>query len=555
MSFDVQEPINRPNGLGYSELSRAWNNTSHSATIFIFTPRVMSRQFVRPFVYNFNGNLVDEVIGRQFSADIFKGNHKSDAVLGAIMPTAGNGIYEVRNQEMSTYFTFLLVIQSTRNVPSMDPFLRAPSPFKRQIISGYFTTPPYSYTLGYGKPTIDLNACLVFTHDSVFNDTPLDMTTTFNGNQEMNGMIASGLNLNVDNISQAAEQVVVPNFYSGNTDNRLYLMRPMDLDKAANLTFNGYDSGVDGINNAALASVAGERGGAAAVPVASALKSPMAQLKSICEGSRMCVMSNLFDSTQQNSFTNPFIPNTENPAEYQRHMRDMFTEQLRSVDIGTLAREGVDLDTTMMMSMADLDRMFPNLVVMPYVIEKYAQCELTPQDEIVTQKSVMSSLMADAINSILPAFNIGEIGFSYYSHLSGDGGMTRGVWDIQKAVALLPHQRDAQGVDRKLMADTMMFKNELERNFFPILKASGGDFEIHVDANCYNISLVNLIFQDEKSICSNPNGYWETNNCFSNFANPLIAGKEIAQKNVAALTTLRDATLASLTPSNVILPF
>jgi hypothetical protein len=92
-----------------------------------------------------------------------------------------------------------------------------------------------------------------------------------------------------------------------------------------------------------------------------------------------------------------------------------------------------------------------------------------------------------------------------------------------------------------------MFYSELENNLFPILKNAGGEFELHVEINSFNVSLINLIFLDERGWCSNPNGYWETNNCYNNFTNPLLAGEDIATRNVHALATFKNAAISAFT--------
>lgn len=545
--FRVEDPVNHQNGvLAYGDIgNKMWNGmgSSSSAILFIFSPRILSRQFVRPYVYNFSGNLLDELVSKQFSQGMFTGiTPKSDAVLNAILPTSGSGIYEVRNQELSTYYTFMLIVQRSSNAPSLDPFLKAPSPEKRQIISGYFLQEPFTMpVLGVGKPIINTEAVMVFTHDSTFHITPGDMLRS--GTQLVN------MNHNADNISRTSEQMVIPGYLNG-SDNRLYVMRPMDLNRAADMTANFGTSGVSGLGNAALDSVAGSRGGTAAVPVACALKAPMHQLNHICDAARYCAFNNLFESSNTNSYTNPFIPNQDDPVNYRRHANEMFATNLESVDLSPLTREGSDIDTAIPMKLSQLDQMFPGLQVMPFMTEHQASCELTPQDEITSHKSVMSSLLAGTISSMLPGFNIGGIGFSYYSYKTNNFGIdNRGTWVFNYIDPLISNI-GPDGIDHNLMACVEMFKRELETNLFPIIKNAGGDFELHADVNSCNVSLLNLIFMDERGMCANPKGYWETNNAFNNFTNPLLAGEGVANSNVAALAAFKDAALASATPPN-----
>lgn len=538
--MNVEAPLDFTNSgnLNYRELGKAWTNEA-AATLFIFTPRALSPQFVRPYVYNFNDNLLDELVGKQFNQGIFDGTtRKSDAVLNAIMPTSHEGIYQVRNNELSFYYTFMLIVQKTRNANPLDPFLRAPSPAKRQIISGYFLQEPYSYP-GYGQPIINPSATMVFTHDSVFHVTPGDMTRAGHGLINMNH--------NADNISRTSEQMVAPTPY-GPQDNKLYMMRPMDLNRAAELTMNFGDTGVSGLGNASLDSVAGSRGGTAAVPLACALKAPVQQLNHICDAARYCGYNNLFESTHTNSFTNPFIPNMDDPSGMAKHASDMFAASLETVDLGPLTREGSDIDTAIPMTLQRLDEIFgAALVVIPYQVEQSASVELTDQAEITSHKSVMSSMLASTISSMLPCYNIGGIAFSYYSYQSGQFGLRKnGIWQLQHVEALIPNVAN-DGIDYNLQASIQMFYSELENNLFPILKNAGGEFELHVEINSFNVSLINLIFLDERGWCSNPNGYWETNNCYNNFTNPLLAGEDIATRNVQALATFKNAAISAFT--------
>ena len=545
--------------LGYGSLSKIWtgSNSSVSATLIIFSPRALSKQFVRPYVFNFNDNFIDEVVGRQFDSNIFNGmNRKSDAVLNAIMPTSFEGIYQVRNEELSFYYTFMLIIQKDQAHDALSPFLRAPSPMKRQLISGYFLQEPYNpNTMYMGAPTINPNAMMVFTHDSVFHISPHDMTRR--GNTLIN------MNHNADNISRVTEQMVVPGV-GNNGDNKLYMMRPMDLDRAAGLSasFGNLNdpsndpSFVSGMANASLDAVAGARGGNAAVPLACSLKSPMAQLNHICDAARTVMYANLYDNGNTNSFTNPFIPRQDDPVNAHRYMAQNFSSSLETVDLNPMTREGSDVDTSIPMSIAQLDQMFGNkLLIMPFIVESRASCELTPQDEITSHKSVMSSMLASTISSMLPCYNIGGIAFSYYSYRSDTGGLGRkGIWVLSSVDPLIPNI-GPDGIDHHLQACIQMFYREMENNLFPILLNAGGDFELHVEINCFNVSLVNLIFMDEKGMCQNPNGYWETNNCFNSFTNPLLAGENIAARNVNSLAAFKDATLASLTDTTTNISF
>lgn len=525
--------------LGYGTLSKAWSG-SGSATLFIFSPRALSKQFVRPYVFNFSDNFIDEIVGKQFDANVFNGlNRKSDAVLNAIVPTSFEGIYQVRNEELSFYYTFMLIVQRENAQNALSPFLKAPSPTKRQLMSGYFLQEPYNPTTMYmGSPTINPNAMMVFTHDSVFHVSPHDM---LRGNRTVINM-----NHNADNISRTTEQMVVPGAGNGG-DNRLYMMRPMDLDRAAGLSANFGESSVNGMANASLDAVAGARGGNAAVPLASSLKSPMAQLNHICDAARSVLYSNLYESGNMNSFTNPFIPRQDDPVNSQRYMAQTFSSSLETVDLNPMTREGTDIDTSIPMSIAQLDQMFGNqLMIMPFIVESHASCELTPQDEITSHKSVMSSMLASTISSMLPCYNIGGISFSYYSYMSTNGAIgNKGVWNLINVDPLIPNI-GPDGIDHHLQACIQMFYREMENNLFPILLNAGGDFELHAEVNCYNVSLINLIFMDEKGMCANPNGYWETNNCFNNFTNPLLAGENIAARNVNSLAAFKDATLASI---------
>ena len=525
--------------LGYGTLSKAWSG-SGSATLFIFSPRALSKQFVRPYVFNFSDNFIDEIVGKQFDANMFNGmNRKSDAVLNAIVPTSFEGIYQVRNEELSFYYTFMLIVQRENAQNALSPFLKAPSPTKRQLMSGYFLQEPYNPTTMYmGSPTINPNAMMVFTHDSVFHVSPNDM---LRGNRTVINM-----NHNADNISRTTEQMVVPGVGNGG-DNRLYMMRPMDLDRAAGLSANFGETSVNGMANASLDAVAGARGGNAAVPLASSLKSPMAQLNHICDAARSVLYSNLYESGNMNSFTNPFIPRQDDPVNSQRYMSQTFSSSLETVDLNPMTREGTDIDTSIPMSIAQLDQMFGNsLMIMPFIVESHASCELTPQDEITSHKSVMSSMLASTISSMLPCYNIGGISFSYYSYMSSNGALTnKGVWNLINVDPLIPNI-GPDGIDHHLQACIQMFYREMENNLFPILLNAGGDFELHAEINCYNVSLINLIFMDEKGMCANPHGYWETNNCFNNFTNPLLAGENIAARNVNSLAAFKDATLASI---------
>jgi len=540
-SLNVDAPIDRRSGyLDYGAIRQTWGQSSNSeGYLFIFSPRILSPQYVRPYVLNFNDSLIGELVGRQYDASIFSPSaKKSDAILNAILPTAYDGIYQVRTNELSCYYTFMLIKQSTRNVPSMDPYLRAPSPIKRQILSGYFLEEPFNArTIWSGRPTMNLNAVMVFTHNSTFHITPAEMNRA--------DLSIVNMNHNADNVNRTSQQMIAPGF--GNNDgNSLYMMRPMDLNNAAELTKDFGSSSVDGMENASLDAIAGIRGGDASVPLACALKAPMTQLNHICGAARDCSFANLYETTNTNSLMNPFLPSQDDPDGYSKHLSDMFRENLQVVDLGPMVQEGRDIDSTTVIPLGQLDQMM-HLKVMPFITETQASCELTGQDEVSSHKSVMSSMLSSTISSMLPGFNLGGLSFSYYSYRKNDFALSQnGTWIIHNADALLPNV-GMDGIDHGLQACVTMFEKDLENNLFPIIKASGGEFELHVQINSFSVSLINLVFMDERGMSANPTGYWETNNCFNNFTNPLLAGRSITKSNIDALASFKNAAIAAAT--------
>ena len=481
-------------------------DTGKRAILYVFTPAIIPSQFLRPYKYDFNGNLVDQIVTAKEKMNCAVAPNglgiSSDLVNKSILPTP-NGI-PLNTSVLQTQWTFVLIADTSPN-PAMRR--SALSPSTRIIATGFCSDEPVNRTtMAIGQPTINPSAILMFTktnttyvtpqmgkfgvHNNVTNAADLDVVG------EMNGMLAA-------------------------TD--LFVATPQDI---RSTVFSG-GSRVDGQITGAYGELClnNIKDGESNKLISGSLKTPKIQL-----GQIMQALDRSIDYTTavSDGIANPIGPNVmPDVADMARAAFDQNVSGSRQ----PMPRSGID--TSRPISMQELAFMFPNLDVIPLEIPMASPWDATPQDAMTARNS-MSSMLSASLSNLVPSCGLANILFRYSSYMTS-GPMTtigQGVWEI------LDYRMLVDMSPTQIENSIKLFENYFEMELTPILKVVRGDFDLlaHVDVMGY--ILIDLVFKDDYMTLNQHEGFYETSSRLGGFMNPMVADLGILNHNAIQLDTL-----------------
>ena len=340
------------------------------AMLFLFSPKNFGTQVIRPYIYNFTDNMIDKLMS---GPSMIESLQRQDVIVSpdvanAIRPEA-NGI-ALDTSVVSNAWTFLMCIDLAPKYMGGDiASLASPS---RMICSGWCVdTPVAEYSLNWAEPVINENCLLNITHHTFVNfmDAASSMGPVPQTNVRMN-----------NDLVDASIDMMAPNHDT-------YLMTPGDVIQNVHM-----DSGdLTRVTTEGTAAIANVKDQAACIQ--SVLKSPIHHLKEIVHnlGSAIDLENNQALSTRSAMDNALGIDG------------DSLTNVTATFAANAPRATGVPfqqmvIDTTRPISIGELHRMYPNLLVAPQ-ISKQSQWDVVPQTEM-SHKVVYSSMVSQAISSI-----------------------------------------------------------------------------------------------------------------------------------------------------------
>lgn len=477
------------------------------AILYLFTPTIMPGQMLRPYQYNFNDNLVDQIITAKEKMSCAVAPNglgiSSDLVNTAILPSA-NGI-AINTSALQTQWSFVLI---TDTAP--DPVMRrsALSPTTRVISTGYCSDEPINLATKTPNPA----AVLMFTKTN---------TTYVSPQADQFGI--------KNKITNASDLDVVSEINGAMANQDLFLATPQDI---RSTVFNGCP-GPDGHTIGAYGELClnNVKQGESGKLISGEYKTPKIQLGAIMQALDRSIdyVSALNDGVSSNIGPS-MCPNIEDMA------RQTFDQNVAG-SRQSLPRSG--LDTSKPISMQNLLYLFPNIDIIPCEVPMASAWDATPQDAITARNS-MSSMLSASLSNLVPACGLSNIMFQYSSYATiGPAAVTTstGVWHINGYGMLV------NTTPRAEEQAIVTFKNYFEMELVPILKCVRGDFDLLAYIDMMGYVLIDLVFRDDFLTMKQHEGFYETSNRLGGFLNPMVADIGILNHNAVQLDTLVTDTI------------
>lgn len=479
---------------------------SKQATLYVFTPSMIPQQFLRPYKYDFNENLIDELVTaretmQQSVAPNGLGLH-SKHVNSAIMPNPV-GI-PLDTATLCNQWTFVLIIDTAP--PTYDTRRVLQSPSSRIIATGFCSDEPINKLTGTPNP----NAVLMFTKSNMTYITPT--------------LGVNGPSVDLDNSNDIDVVSEINAMVTPATD--LYLGTPQDI---RNVTSTGIDGEVYGsYGEICLNNIKNESSGRL---INGQLKTPKIQLGQLVNSLDSCInLAEARSSSIHSAIDAPYLTGSAEIAEAAFNQNVAGSQTLLPMN---------SIDTSKPMSLSNLMYFFPNMEIVPFEIPAASPWDTTPQDEMTARNS-MSSMLSASLSNLVPACGLAHIFFRYASYTQ-TGPMTfnsngRGVWEIINFGTLVECDH------KKQEACVVMFQEYFLMELVPILKLVRGDFDLmaYIDASGYILIDLNYRSDFNQSLGA---GFYETSSRLGGFVNPMLADYNTINHNATQLQSLVSNTL------------
>ena len=475
------------------------------AKLYLFTPKVIPTQILRPFNYNFSDELVNDITGYESYARAVApagGGLSKSSINLAILPDAKGMPLNMSN--FSNQWSFVLIIDEENKFAGIKHAMTGPQ--TRIIATGYVhgDEPLSRLYMNQSNPSLNPNALLVFTHTSILH--------------KKNTMGSAGPG---SFTSLAHDTDLVSESNSFVAEKEVYVMTPHDLRTATNNTF-GDNGEKETVGVYGSLSLSNPKQGEPCRKIQGALKSPKHHLADIMTGADAAT------AACQGDYINSTIVGGVAPEQGEM-FRQRFQQSV-SGSHGLLPKHG--LNTDLPISLYELERLYPTLMVQPFEIPNQSTWGVTPQT-MMAKKTVMSSMVSAALSSLIPGSGLSHLSFRYSSWIKPDAFSTQqpGVWEVKGFGTLI------EGNDRMQMQALTTFKQIVETQLFPTLLAFGGEFDLMAYVNITGETLIDLNYMDETS-SQLGEGFYETTNRLGGITNPNTGNLDILNHNTYQLERL-----------------
>jgi len=464
------------------------------AKLYLFTPRQLPIQVLRPHRYTFTDNFIDSIHSTATHMQLLPNTFNQPE--GPVIAPSATGIPLDLNT-INQCYSFVLIIDTKPNA-SFGGILSSLAE-TRQILIGFVVANDEPYNRATN--TINPNAVLNFTHSSTI--------------RLINGYSSRGSERDI-NISNYTDYI---NEVSGQqTQMDMFVATPGEL-----VASEIGDSGE--VVDAANICVSNIRLGDESMSVDGTLKSP------VCHMSKLC--SALDDAISQTSSVDVTNDNMGMRVDLNPHScaKSFFKNNIPNTNAITPMQ---GLNARRPITIGSLDMMFSgSLVVKTYNIPCASQWDIYPQDQC-SVKNVMSSFASMTISAVATSCALAHVVFRYASWTKNNNlmGIPNGSWEIMGCSTLV----DVPDPNKQLEI-LNKFKMLLETQLFPTLRHVQGDFDIMCYVNIGGEVLVDLNFLDMNS-SYNGIGFYETNTRLGGMLNPMLADSATLANNAANINKL-----------------
>jgi len=474
------------------------NFHKNTCVLYILSPRVIPEQVIRPYAYNFNENLIEDLKDqgelKQFFGPRSRGANK-ESTHRAILPSVQGT--RVDTKDLSMMWSFILVLDVGATSSSKYAL---PSSKSRILCTGFFSEEPLNpMTINNTTPTINPRSIMHFTHHSVV--ALQDTIQPRYGNRT--------------NMKISHDDDCVNSMLGNIASSDLYLMTPSDIRECSRGN-NSDGEFISAYGDKHVGALTDKN-----VITPSRLKSPKHQFQDILFALDYAVD---YESLQkpESSITSGGY------GDPMQEFTDVFDASLIG-DNRFVPQLGIDINDPI--SMHQLIHQYPNINILPCKVPATSQWDVRPQDDVTVLNS-MSSMVASTISTLATGSGISKISFRYNSSIGSsldpNGG---GAWEIQHVETLVP----CDDIGTKGCFNT--FKNLLQLDLWPILRSVAGEFDIMLSHDITGETLVGLQFLDMPV----SHGMFETCNRMGGMVAPTIGDLSTFSHNTNELQSLVDS--------------
>ncbi len=487
------------------------------AQLIVFPPRRIPNQVKRAHLYQFTGDFISDLSDNVEKAITGPYNHLSTFLPGSaaakasIIPDA-NGI-PIETSRLSDFWMFILIVD---HAPTNSLGVLA-SMQKRNIYSGWCACEPATRSFNtVDNWAINFNCVLRFTHD----------TTMIMRNAATQGGMIQQLDVNRD-VDYLPGQILgmisrAPSPASTNPFDTsaqalagapLYESTPQSIRNHTTIPENQHQFGSFGIG---IKPIDSEEN----ITISSSLNSPSKHLSRIVGSLVDTVKQTTEDSSLANN-NGPFF----HPDPYTA--QSVFTSVISQNTGGLIGA----IDATKPVLISELDQMF-NLHVQ--VVEPNTTTPLfdVMQTQAPTRKNILTDILTNSMPTCLIENNLADIIFSYSSWVPNQNTMfgtitdPKGMFNIQNFSPLIPNQSQ-----ERIVRQMEQFKHYFEFIIAPLIKHTGGEFQVHIHASLAGTTLVQLNLLDDVP----DYGLVETNNLLGGINSPMVGPMSAVQTNASQL--------------------
>ena len=465
--------------------------TQPSAKLYLYSNRMWGTQVLRPYCYGFDERSTNFLLG--------KGDTLNDAiqrkdvlntseVANIIKPDAAGIPLDMSG--FNALWTFVLVITIPNNYKSG---ILAAEGSKTLVFKGHCGDEPLDPNSAWmSTPIINRNCPLIVHSREILRDNPTQIN-------------AFGMR---DTIDVCGITDVIDGSLNQCSDNReLFMLTPSDV--LENFTVRGTDCA----STPAMCSITNDR-----KPIQAGLKNPGLHLKQILQG---------VDATEAETTCMEMAPHgidsfagAMSPAADISQFKQCVVNQLSMMNGPASMEQGIEIRN--IVTIGDVERTYPNLVVIPQQISSTPEMEILPQD-IPTKRSVYSSFAASAISSIAAGCGLSSISFQYQSYdpMRADD-LDKSSFQVVSENAMLtcPPSNPALYRDT-LVATVKLFRAKFQNDLVPFIKYVCGEFFIQATYLNNGETVVNLQFLDDTA-STNGGGWFETPNRLSSVSSTSV---------------------------------
>ena len=484
-----------------------FNVHDNEATIIITSPRRMENVCLRPLLFNFNDQLIDEV-SETISARINNTQHidkPSSNALEAILP-ASNGIH-VDCETLSYQWTFVLII----NLRPSRATYGLVGPTQRLLATGVFVDEPLNpATMQMHKPTLNPNSMMQILH-----------CTTMTIREEMHAGTGynrrKSVNNDMHNISQQTDS-----YYNQDT----YVINNQKI----------RESDVYGEDN-----IVHHYGAAQISKLPEALSVPT------YEGSPKQTFTNLTSILESAVNTQQSAEHVDNLLMRPKSLTNPYADYLNTVDTnimnGNLIPDNIihnlqsKLNTRQPVRFGSLLDTYPSINVIPFKIDPKGIGGLERPQNIISVQNTMSALIVNCLNTIVTNCGLSEIMFRYDSYGGDDNNpMCRGNWDVTHVCELV------HGTENSIRASLQQFKTMTVQDVFPILLSVGGEFSLMCKYDITGETMINIQYLDSSPL----DGYYVHQNKLGGLLSPHVGTVNDLMNNSVHLNGLMGGVSVNL---------